>query len=148
MADLPRALAGPLPPDRIRLATDVTAIEPGLVRTRDTDLRCRRIIVATDPPAAARRGQSGGTGLRTARSAPDRHLRCRPRDTARDGRPGRVGTAVPDLDHRLVSPADGGGRRRAAGGCAAAWHAARTGAGQQWHLRRRRPSRQTMAAGS
>ncbi|MDG4772265.1 FAD-dependent oxidoreductase [Solwaraspora sp. WMMD792] len=54
MADLPRALAGPLPPDRIRLATDVTAIEPGLVRTRDTDLRCRWIVVATDPPAAAR----------------------------------------------------------------------------------------------
>jgi len=70
MAALPRAVAGPLPPDRLRLATDVTAIEPGLVRTRDTDLRCRWIIVATDPPAAARRGQSGGTGLRP----PGQHL--------------------------------------------------------------------------
>lgn len=54
MAELPRALAAGLPSDRILLDTEVSAVEPGLVRTSGGDLRCRWTVVATDPPAAAR----------------------------------------------------------------------------------------------
>jgi phytoene dehydrogenase-like protein len=54
MAELPRALAVTLPSDRLLLDTEVSAVEPGLVRTSGGDLRCRWTVVATDPPTAAR----------------------------------------------------------------------------------------------
>ncbi|MFK3983899.1 NAD(P)/FAD-dependent oxidoreductase [Micromonospora sp. NPDC050397] len=54
MAELPAAVAGPLPRTLLRLGTPVTAVNPGRVRTPDGDIRCRAVLVATDPGTATR----------------------------------------------------------------------------------------------
>ncbi|GAA2052545.1 NAD(P)/FAD-dependent oxidoreductase [Polymorphospora rubra] len=54
MAALPRALAAPLPADRIRLDTPVERIAPGTVHTAAARIGCRAVLVATDPTTAAR----------------------------------------------------------------------------------------------
>ncbi|MFY1617095.1 FAD-dependent oxidoreductase [Micromonospora sp. WMMD736] len=53
MAALPRAVADPLPVDLLDLDTPVAQVTPGLVRTQAGDIRCRAVVVAVDPPAAA-----------------------------------------------------------------------------------------------
>ncbi|PZG02390.1 NAD(P)/FAD-dependent oxidoreductase [Micromonospora deserti] len=53
MAALPRAIADPLPADLIDLDTPVAEVAPGRVRTQAGDIRCRAVVVAVDPPAAA-----------------------------------------------------------------------------------------------
>ncbi|WP_433535193.1 FAD-dependent oxidoreductase [Micromonospora sp. CA-249363] len=53
MAALPRAIADPLPVDLLDLDTPVAQVAPGLVRTQAGDIRCRAVVVAVDPPAAA-----------------------------------------------------------------------------------------------
>ncbi|MCM0675216.1 FAD-dependent oxidoreductase [Micromonospora phytophila] len=53
MAALPRAIADPLPADLIELDTPVAEVLPGRVRTQAGDIRCRAVVVAVDPPAAA-----------------------------------------------------------------------------------------------
>ncbi|WBB79739.1 FAD-dependent oxidoreductase [Micromonospora sp. WMMD882] len=53
MGALPRAIAAPLPADLIDLRTPATAVGPGRVRTAAGELRCRAVLVAVDPPAAA-----------------------------------------------------------------------------------------------
>ncbi|MFG1651764.1 FAD-dependent oxidoreductase [Micromonospora sp. NPDC049275] len=53
MAALPRAIADPLPADLLDLDTPVAQVAPGLVRTQAGDIRCRAVVVAVDPPAAA-----------------------------------------------------------------------------------------------
>lgn len=53
MAALPAALAGPLPFGRLVVGTPVVSVAPGLVRTQDGEVRCRTIVVATDPATAA-----------------------------------------------------------------------------------------------
>ncbi|RLP87666.1 FAD-binding protein [Micromonospora sp. BL4] len=53
MAALPRAIADPLPADLITLDTPVAEVAPRRVRTQAGDIRCRAVVVAVDPPAAA-----------------------------------------------------------------------------------------------
>ncbi|WP_430497063.1 FAD-dependent oxidoreductase [Micromonospora trifolii] len=53
MAALPRAIAAPLPADLLDLDTPVAEVTPGRVRTQAGDIRCRAVVVAVDPPAAA-----------------------------------------------------------------------------------------------
>ncbi|MET8525571.1 FAD-dependent oxidoreductase [Micromonospora sp. NPDC005172] len=53
MAALPRVIADPLPTDLLDLDTPVAQVAPGLVRTQAGDIRCRAVVVAVDPPAAA-----------------------------------------------------------------------------------------------
>ncbi|MEU5905318.1 FAD-dependent oxidoreductase [Micromonospora sp. NPDC047467] len=53
MAALPRAVADPLPADLLDLDTPVAQVAPRLVRTQAGDIRCRAVVVAVDPPAAA-----------------------------------------------------------------------------------------------
>ncbi|MGW3606021.1 FAD-dependent oxidoreductase [Micromonospora sp. NPDC005161] len=53
MAALPRAIADPLPADLITLDTPVAEVAPCRVRTQAGDIRCRAVVVAVDPPAAA-----------------------------------------------------------------------------------------------
>ncbi|SIN13352.1 FAD-dependent oxidoreductase [Micromonospora cremea] len=53
MAALPRAVADPLPADLIALDTPVAEVGPRRVRTQAGDIRCRAVVVAVDPPAAA-----------------------------------------------------------------------------------------------
>ncbi|MGN9765437.1 NAD(P)/FAD-dependent oxidoreductase [Micromonospora sp. SD12] len=53
MAALPRAVADPLPAELIDLDTPVAEVAPGRVRTQAGDIRCRAVVVAVDPPAAA-----------------------------------------------------------------------------------------------
>ncbi|WP_328652598.1 FAD-dependent oxidoreductase [Micromonospora sp. NBC_00330] len=53
MAALPRAVAAPLPADLLDLDTPVVEVTPGRVRTQAGDIRCRAVVVAVDPPAAA-----------------------------------------------------------------------------------------------
>ncbi|MEU4333791.1 FAD-dependent oxidoreductase [Micromonospora lupini] len=53
MAALPRTIADPLPADLLDLDTPVAQVAPGLVRTQAGDIRCRAVVVAVDPPAAA-----------------------------------------------------------------------------------------------
>ncbi|MFG3641823.1 FAD-dependent oxidoreductase [Micromonospora sp. NPDC047762] len=53
MAALPRAVAAPLPADLLDLNTPVAEVTPGRVRTQAGDIRCRAVVVAVDPPAAA-----------------------------------------------------------------------------------------------
>ncbi|GIJ43003.1 NAD(P)/FAD-dependent oxidoreductase [Micromonospora andamanensis] len=54
MAALPRAVAAPLPAGLLDLNTTVSEVAPGRVRTTIGELRCRAVVVAVDPPAAAR----------------------------------------------------------------------------------------------
>ncbi|MBQ0903891.1 FAD-dependent oxidoreductase [Micromonospora sp. U21] len=53
MAALPRAVADPLPADLIALDAPVAEVAPCRVRTQAGDIRCRAVVVAVDPPAAA-----------------------------------------------------------------------------------------------
>jgi phytoene dehydrogenase-like protein len=53
MAALPAALAGPLPYARLIVGTPVVSVSPGLVRTAEGDVRCRSVVVATDPVTCA-----------------------------------------------------------------------------------------------
>ncbi|RAO37207.1 Monoamine oxidase [Micromonospora noduli] len=53
MAALPRAVAAPLPADLLDLDTPVAEVTPGRVRTQAGDIRCRAVVVAVNPPAAA-----------------------------------------------------------------------------------------------
>ncbi|MEV1332665.1 FAD-dependent oxidoreductase [Micromonospora costi] len=53
MAALPRAIADPLPADLVDLDTPVAEVAPRRVRTQAGDIRCRAVVVAVDPPAAA-----------------------------------------------------------------------------------------------
>ncbi|RKR87603.1 phytoene dehydrogenase-like protein [Micromonospora pisi] len=52
MGALPAAVAAPLPRTLLRLGTPVTSINPGRVRTPDGEIRCRAVLVATDPGTA------------------------------------------------------------------------------------------------
>ena len=55
MRAIPRQLAARLAPGSITLDTEVVAVAPGVVTLADgTRLRARGVVVATDPPAAAR----------------------------------------------------------------------------------------------
>jgi phytoene dehydrogenase-like protein len=53
MAALPAAIAGPLPFPRLVLDTPVRSVAPGVVRTDAGEVRCRAVIVAANPVAAA-----------------------------------------------------------------------------------------------
>ncbi|MEU1749747.1 FAD-dependent oxidoreductase [Micromonospora arida] len=53
MAALPRAVAAPLPADLLDLDTPVAEVTPCRVRTQAGDIRCRAVVIAVDPPAAA-----------------------------------------------------------------------------------------------
>ncbi|MGC5319268.1 FAD-dependent oxidoreductase [Micromonospora arida] len=53
MAALPRAVAAPLPADLLDLDTPVAEVTSGRVRTQAGDIRCRAVVIAVDPPAAA-----------------------------------------------------------------------------------------------
>ncbi|MFI6233887.1 FAD-dependent oxidoreductase [Micromonospora sp. NPDC050784] len=53
MAALPRAIAAPLPADLLDRDTPVAEVTSGRVRTQAGDIRCRAVVVAVDPPAAA-----------------------------------------------------------------------------------------------
>jgi phytoene dehydrogenase-like protein len=53
MAALPAALAGPLPFARLVVGAQVDSVAPGVVRTAQGKVRCRTVIVATDPVTAS-----------------------------------------------------------------------------------------------
>jgi phytoene dehydrogenase-like protein len=52
MAALPAAVAGPLPFARLVVDAPVLSVAPGLVRTQAGEIRCRTVVVATDPVTA------------------------------------------------------------------------------------------------
>jgi phytoene dehydrogenase-like protein len=53
MAALPAAIAGPLPYPQLLIGARTLEIGPGVVVTEAGELRCRAVIVATDPSAAS-----------------------------------------------------------------------------------------------
>lgn len=53
MAALPAAIAGPLPYPQVLVNAAVLSLGPGMVVTTGGEVRCRAIIVATDPVAAS-----------------------------------------------------------------------------------------------
>ncbi|MEV6350984.1 NAD(P)/FAD-dependent oxidoreductase [Actinoplanes sp. NPDC051851] len=53
MAALPAAVAGPLPFPQLLVGARTLSIGPGMVVTDGGEIRCRAVIVATDPAAAA-----------------------------------------------------------------------------------------------
>ncbi|MET8122904.1 NAD(P)/FAD-dependent oxidoreductase [Micromonospora sp. NPDC005189] len=53
MAALPAAVAGPLPYPQLLVGTRTLSIGPGLVVTDGGEIRCRAVVVATDPATAA-----------------------------------------------------------------------------------------------
>jgi phytoene dehydrogenase-like protein len=53
MAALPQAVARPLPASRIVLRTPAASVASGLARTDSGEVRCRAVVVATDPGTAA-----------------------------------------------------------------------------------------------
>jgi phytoene dehydrogenase-like protein len=53
MAALPAAVAGPLPYPQLLVGARTLSVSPGLVVTDGGELRCRAVIVATDPGTAA-----------------------------------------------------------------------------------------------
>ena len=53
MAALPAALAGPLPYPQLLIGARTLSVVPGLVVTEGGEIRCRAVIVATDPTTAA-----------------------------------------------------------------------------------------------
>lgn len=53
MAALPAAVAAPLPATRLRTGVSVTEAAPGRVRTATGEIRCRAVVVATDPVGAS-----------------------------------------------------------------------------------------------
>ncbi|MEQ4303686.1 FAD-dependent oxidoreductase [Plantactinospora sp. B6F1] len=53
IAALPEAVAAPLPESLIVLGVGATSLRPGLVRTSAGAVRCRAVLVATDPATAS-----------------------------------------------------------------------------------------------
>ena len=53
MAALPAAIAGPLPYPQLLVGARTLSIEPGQVVTDGGEIRCRAVIVATDPQSAS-----------------------------------------------------------------------------------------------
>jgi len=53
MAALPAAVAGPLPYPQLLIGARTLSIGPGMVVTEGGEIRCRSVIVATDPATAA-----------------------------------------------------------------------------------------------
>lgn len=53
MAALPAAVAGPLPYPQLLIGARTLSISPGMVVTEGGEIRCRAVIVATDPATAA-----------------------------------------------------------------------------------------------
>ena len=53
MAALPAAIAGPLPYPQLLIGARTLSLGPGLVVTEGGEIRCRAVIVATDPLTAA-----------------------------------------------------------------------------------------------
>jgi phytoene dehydrogenase-like protein len=53
MAALPQAVARPLPAARLHLGAPAASVASGLVRTSAGEVRCRAVVVATDPSTAA-----------------------------------------------------------------------------------------------
>ncbi|GID31060.1 NAD(P)/FAD-dependent oxidoreductase [Paractinoplanes brasiliensis] len=53
MAALPAAIAGPLPYPQLLIGARTLSIAPGMVVTEGGELRCRAVIVATDPVSAS-----------------------------------------------------------------------------------------------
>jgi phytoene dehydrogenase-like protein len=53
MAALPAAVAGPLPYPQLLIGARTLSIGPGMVVTEGGEIRCRAVIVATDPATAA-----------------------------------------------------------------------------------------------
>ncbi|GAA3961566.1 NAD(P)/FAD-dependent oxidoreductase [Actinoplanes auranticolor] len=53
MAALPAAVAGPLPYPQLLVGARTLSVSPGVVVTDGGELRCRAVIVATDPATAA-----------------------------------------------------------------------------------------------
>lgn len=53
MAALPAAIAGPLPFPQLLIGARTLSVGPGMVVTEGGELRCRAVIVATDPAHAA-----------------------------------------------------------------------------------------------
>jgi phytoene dehydrogenase-like protein len=53
MAALPAAVAGPLPYPQLLIGARTRSIGPGMVVTEGGEIRCRAVVVATDPSTAA-----------------------------------------------------------------------------------------------
>ncbi|HYN95210.1 MAG TPA: NAD(P)/FAD-dependent oxidoreductase [Pilimelia sp.] len=53
MGDVPAVIARPLPAERIHCGAPVWSVAPGAVRTAAGEVRCRTVLVATDPATAA-----------------------------------------------------------------------------------------------
>jgi phytoene dehydrogenase-like protein len=53
MAALPAAIAGPLPYPQLLIGARTLSVGPGMVVTEGGEIRCKAVIVATDPAAAA-----------------------------------------------------------------------------------------------
>ncbi|MBW6436634.1 FAD-dependent oxidoreductase [Actinoplanes hulinensis] len=53
MAALPAAIAGPLPFPQLLIGARTLSVGPGMVVTEGGEIRCRAVIVATDPVSAA-----------------------------------------------------------------------------------------------
>jgi len=53
MAALPAAVAGPLPYPQLLIGARTLSIGPGMVVTEGGEIRCRAVVVATDPSTAA-----------------------------------------------------------------------------------------------
>ena len=53
MAALPAAIAGPLPFPQLLIGARTVSVGPGMVLTEGGEIRCRAVIVATDPMTAA-----------------------------------------------------------------------------------------------
>jgi phytoene dehydrogenase-like protein len=53
MAALPAAVAGPLPYPQLLIGARTLSLGPGMVVTEGGEIRCRAVVVATDPPTAA-----------------------------------------------------------------------------------------------
>jgi hypothetical protein len=53
MAALPAAIAGPLPYQQLLVGARTLSVAPGLVITDSGEIRCRAVVVATDPSTAA-----------------------------------------------------------------------------------------------
>jgi phytoene dehydrogenase-like protein len=53
MAALPAAIAGPLPYPQLLIGARTLSVAPGMIITEGGEIRCRAVIVATDPATAA-----------------------------------------------------------------------------------------------
>ncbi|HET6479272.1 MAG TPA: NAD(P)/FAD-dependent oxidoreductase [Actinoplanes sp.] len=53
MQTLPAAIAGPLPYPQLLIGASTLSVDPGVVVTEGGEIRCRAVIVATDPSSAS-----------------------------------------------------------------------------------------------